>query len=523
MRFLSLVLVFLVQAISYSATWVQRGNDFDGEAAGDRLRKTAINADGSIIAVGAPYNSNVANQAGHIKVFEWDGINWNQVGEDIEGTNEGEYLGDRFTINSTGDIIAIGLPHSNDLYGLVRVYKWNGNIWAQLGDDINGVARDFFGVGLSMSSDGLTIAVGAPWHNQNAGLVQIFQWNGNDWVQLGGNIEGIVENVYLGGSLSISGDGMRVGMQLPRKNDSAGAVKVFELNGGSWSQLGNDLEGFSPYDGFGGSISLNYNGTIIGIGARGYDKWDQETSALIENVGLVQIYQWNGSTWDQLGNDLLGLSEDDAFGKDLSINSGGDVVAIGSDLYYSHDGIGSVKVYQWNGNFWIQRGDEILGEYIWDYNGNGISLSAAGDIVAMAAVGNESKGWQTGHARVFSLSDVDFDGDGVADYFDAFPSNPLEQLDSDNDGIGDNSDLYLGYDDVVISSFLSENNYLKLDEISDLRSGSTMIEVSNNQATIQIQLEESSDLEAWTETGNPATITVPADTDTKFFRFKMAD
>ena len=50
-----------------------------------------------------------------------------------------------------------------------------------------------------------------------------------------------------------------------------------------------------------------------------------------------------------------------------------------------------------------------------------------------------------------------------------------------------------------------------------------MIEVSGNQATVQLQMEESSDLQTWEDTGAPAIMTIPADTDTKFFRFKMAE
>ena len=38
-------------------------------------------------------------------------------------------------------------------------------------------------------------------------------------------------------------------------------------------------------------------------------------------------------------------------------------------------------------------------------------------------------------------SNEDTDGDGVIDYNDAFPNDPTEVLDSDNDGIGDNADL----------------------------------------------------------------------------------
>ena len=87
--------------------------------------------------------------------------------------------------------------------------------------------------------------------------------------------------------------------------------------------------------------------------------------------------------------------------------------------------------------------------------------------------------------------------------------------------------MYPNYNDSVILNFISEyisnHNYLKVDEIQDLRLGSTMIEVAGNQATMQLQMEESSDLQTWEDTGTPASMTIPADTDTKFFRFKMAE
>ncbi|MDG1553759.1 MAG: thrombospondin type 3 repeat-containing protein, partial [Candidatus Thalassarchaeaceae archaeon] len=37
---------------------------------------------------------------------------------------------------------------------------------------------------------------------------------------------------------------------------------------------------------------------------------------------------------------------------------------------------------------------------------------------------------------------IDFDNDGVGDNSDVFPNNPEEYLDSDGDGIGDNSDAF---------------------------------------------------------------------------------
>jgi hypothetical protein len=122
---------------------------------------------------------------------------------------------------------------------------------------------------------------------------------------------------------------------------------------------------------------------------------------------------------------------------------------------------------------------------------------------------------------------IDTDGDLVGDNSDAFPNDPAETTDTDGDGVGDNADLYTNYNDSVILNFISEynstHNFFQLEEIQDLRPGSTMIQISENQATVQLQMEESSDLQIWEDTGTPATMTIPADTDTKFFRFKMAE
>jgi hypothetical protein len=111
-------------------------------------------------------------------------------------------------------------------------------------------------------------------------------------------------------------------------------------------------------------------------------------------------------------------------------------------------------------------------------------------------------------------------------------------LDTDNDGLSDSLEIYLGAlgldpskdstnDWNRLVNLVQElglgNTGLSLQEVKDLRPGSTMLEVSGNQATVQLQMEESSDLQTWEDAGDPATMTIPADTDTKFFRFKMAD
>jgi len=122
---------------------------------------------------------------------------------------------------------------------------------------------------------------------------------------------------------------------------------------------------------------------------------------------------------------------------------------------------------------------------------------------------------------------VDTDNDGVGDNADALPNDPTESVDSDADGVGDNADTFpnIPTQDIVNDVLAKPWVYdlYSRERIKELSMNTSILDVSNNQATLLIQMEESSDLETWTETGDPATMVVPADSDTKFFRFKMTE
>ena len=45
--------------------------------------------------------------AGHVRIYEWDGTSWTQMGLDIEGEAADDYSGS-VSINSVGDRVAIG-------------------------------------------------------------------------------------------------------------------------------------------------------------------------------------------------------------------------------------------------------------------------------------------------------------------------------------------------------------------------------------------------------------------------------
>jgi hypothetical protein len=74
------------------------------------------------------------------------------------------------------------------------------------------------------------------------------------------------------------------------------------------------------------------------------------------------------------------------------------------------------------------------------------------------------------------------------------------------------------------SKIATAANLYTLDDIKDLRVGSTMIEVSEGNADIRMTLEETSDLSDWSSaTTSEKTIQVDAPTGARFYRFKMAE
>ncbi len=106
---LSALAVLMVTAIaggamivSASTTIDQLGSDIDGETVYDNSGwSVAMSSDGTIVAVGAPYNDDNGTDAGHVRVYQYDGVNgdsdgingWTQKGADIDGEAAGDLSG----------------------------------------------------------------------------------------------------------------------------------------------------------------------------------------------------------------------------------------------------------------------------------------------------------------------------------------------------------------------------------------------------------------------------------------------
>jgi len=167
-----------------NGNWLQIGNDIDGEAAGDNFNAVSLNADGTILAVGAQSNDGNGTASGHVRVFENINNVWSQVGNDINGEAQFDNSGrpEEVKISGDGSIVAIGAVGNSGngaFSGHVRVFQNQNSNWTQIGIDINGEAQqDFSGDAISLSADGSVLAVGAPSNDENgvdSGHVRVFK------------------------------------------------------------------------------------------------------------------------------------------------------------------------------------------------------------------------------------------------------------------------------------------------------------------------------------------------------------
>ena len=403
--------------VSASTSIDQMGSDIDGERPNDRSGgSVSLSSDGTIIAIGAEQNDGADTNAGHVRIYEWNGSTWQQKGADIDGANYGSRAHE-VSMSSDGTIVAIGAARHSGRTGYVRIYEWNGTAWQQKGADIDGEdSYHYFGASVSLSSDGTIIAIGASGYTTGPGVtgfdtgyVQVYEWDGTAWIQKGADMVGEAEDDHSGTSVSLSSDGtiVAIGARLNDGNGTdAGHVRVYAYDGvtgdvdgvDGWTQMGADIDGEAAGDYAGWSVALSSDGTTVANGAKNNDGNGADS-------GHVRVHEWNGSAWVQKGSDIDGEAADDYSGQSVALSSDGTKVAIGADF---NDGNGSyaghVRIYEWNGSAWQQTGADIDGEAASDRSGFSVAMSSDGTKVAIGAIYNDATGSSAGHVRVYSIS-----------------------------------------------------------------------------------------------------------------------
>ena len=409
MKRVGVLLIFLLpQGFILLLGQTQIGLDIDGEASGDFSGIfVALSDDGGRIAVGASRNDGNGDNSGHVRVYDLIGGAWTQVGSDIDGEAAGDQLGYSVSLSGDGSRLVAGgrLNGGTDPEaGHARVYELVGGVWTQIGSDLDGEAGgDQAGLAVALSSGGDRVAVGAFRNAGNgsaAGHVRVYELNLGSWTQLGSDLDGEAPGDESGVAVSISATGNRVAIGAPNNDGNGmggGHARVFEWNGMSWNQMGADIDGAAAGDEFGRSVALSANGLRLAVGAPG-------NSGNGMGAGHVRIFDFTGGAWVQTGGDLEGENAGDRSGISVSLSSDGNRVVIGA---INNGGAGAqaghARIYEWNGSQWNQLGMDIDGETAGDISGQNVAFSGDGNRVGIGAPGNDQNGAAAGQARVFGL------------------------------------------------------------------------------------------------------------------------
>jgi len=319
-----------------SGSWTQVGSDLIGDAAGDNFGNSlAISADGSIIAVGAAQADGSGTGRGLVRVYENIAGTWTQLGSDFTGSADFANVGSAVDLSADGTKIAIGASGVNTARGEVKVYEYGGASWAQLGSTMSGIVNgDRFGDAVNFNADGTFLAIGIPLSDANgsasgtnSGQVKVYEYTSN-WNQI--FVDAIIgQSFSLGTKVALSNDGSVLVASAPQANDPAngsGFVRIYKYNGTSNTYVFTaSVSGESNSDRFGNSVAVSDDGNFLAVGA----PFNDSNGA---SSGEAYLYEnTSGNTWTPVSgifNNSNGAS--DFAGTSVGVSDNGAFFSIGS-------------------------------------------------------------------------------------------------------------------------------------------------------------------------------------------------
>ena len=290
----------------------------------------AISADGTRVVVG---DRNTG--AGRVRVYNvaQNGL-WTLLGNEIQGTSDDAGFGFTVTISANGNRIVVASQNDS-----ARAYDLVNGAWEQVGRDLAWTPSQYVafsadgnqvvtadtlyyfqdgdwerflgGTGatefqlVALSADGSRIVYG---NSPNARQVRVFDVASFSYVG-----QTISSPSFIRG-VAVSANGNRFAMGETSYDDSQannrGRVRVFDLIGGSWVPVGNDILGEGENN-FSGPVAMSADGNRIVVGAPGNQDGCNDQACLDSswNPGQVRVYDLINGVWTQVGEDLDGVCD----------------------------------------------------------------------------------------------------------------------------------------------------------------------------------------------------------------------
>jgi hypothetical protein len=266
-----------------------------------------------------------------------------------------EFYGNSLASSNDGSVLVVGCSEDNysgySKSGSIYIYERTGVSWTQIQQifNPNPINDGGFGHSVSISGDGNTIVVGAPFDSLQRGTTYVYEKTGLSWTLIATLFPpgptGLFQTGY---NVKISKDGTRI---ISGCYWGIGdKCSVYFNNNGVWEFEANLNTSSSFGNGF--NVSINENGNTIAIGSC-YHSYQDYLSA-----GIVYIYIRSGNTWT-LQQTLTpnDISSSDYFGSVVELNNSGDKILVTSrnDDYNGYNNSGSVYIFTRTANVWNEN------------------------------------------------------------------------------------------------------------------------------------------------------------------------
>ena len=456
--------ILITNAIGYVKASTPGTGDFFGVG-------VALSNDGNTLVVGAYGEDNIALDSGAAYVFTRSEGIWSQQAY-LKASNpgSGDDFGVSIALSGDGNTLAIGAYHEDSNAtgvggteadnsaphaGAAYVFTRNAGVWGQQAylKASNTDAGDLFGVAVTLSNDGDTLAVGGYREDSNAtgvngnqadnsavdsGAVYVFTRSVGVWSQQAYLKASNTDAGDLFGSwIYLSGDGetLAVGARFEASNATgvngnqadnsavdSGAVYVFTRSAGVWSpQAYLKASNTDAGDLFGAMVALSDDGNTLAVGARQEDSnssgiGGNEGDNSAPDAGAVYIFTRSGVVWSQ--QVYLKASNTDAgdmFGVRVALSSDGNILAVsagnedssaiglgGNQADNSAPDAGVAYVFTRDAGVWSQQAYlKASNTLTGDMFGGWATLSADGNTLAVGATNEDGGATDAGAVYVY--------------------------------------------------------------------------------------------------------------------------
>lgn len=314
-------------------------------AAEDRFGgSAAISDDGNSWIVGA-YGDDTYEGSAYWFHTQDAGTNWTTKKITASDGVVNDNFGNSVAMSDDGNTVIIGAYGDDSAKGSaywLRTFN-NGINWTEHKiTDSDGVANDYFGNSVAMSSDGNTVIVGAYGADSLKGSAYWLRTtnNGTNWETNEIIASDGVASDFFGCSVAMSDDGNTViigayGDNEPTDDEgSAYWLRTFD-NGITWTTNKLTASDENTDDRFGYSVSMSADGNTVIVGAY----WDDDNGTMSGSAYWLRTADDSGTNWttnkiiayDGTGSDYFGyyvsMSDD---GNTVIIGAYGDVTSKGS-------------------------------------------------------------------------------------------------------------------------------------------------------------------------------------------------